>query len=859
MARLLLIFLSLYTVTVFGQISPEKLAAGRMDKNKWQKTGQSLRKAISKDSASAETHYLMSLFFFTAHNPAFNIDSAHRYVITARRTYATSTAKDRDRMKRVPLDSGYLVRLARGIDSAAFERAKQINTAPGYQSFLDRYPQALQTRSVIELRDEVAFLDALKSNSWKAYEEYMALYPASRRNTEAMERYERLLYEDKTKDGRLSTFIKFHQQYPKNRYRAEAEKNIFEISTATGAPSSFQWFLRYYPSGKFASRARNILYKLQLPDEDTSDDKQWMTDSLREAERMSAQYWVPVIKSGLFGFIDGDGKEVMPPKYTSVSDEYRCGDVSDNALITSAGLVARSGKVIVNSKVLSADLLGSGFIVVTSDSGKHVVHESGFKIGGGRVDGAQILAGHFVALQKNNKWSVYSFSGKQLLPFAYEGVASIDSIVLLVKNGKKILSTPYRVTAPLRQTDFKEDFVFDDIRRWGDGQYWVRNGALEGVIDVNLKFVIPLDRQSLRKTSFGFLRGKEDKFFIKGLPKVENVAYKSVREQGGWVAMQTLNDRHLMYDRTLGRLEEGDSAWFRGRLAFLMTGDSVKAFLPSGQRMMFQKGAPFRIVEFTDSSAWLVLDDKKGKAVVDAASGIRLFTMQFDQIDAVAHDLFIVTRAGKKGMVDEDGKLLVPMEYDAIVALEKSSFSLLKDKKFGWYDVRSKGLIKPMFDRNIKPYNQKLHTAFKDGAYGFILPDGKALGTFNWEEIQYWNDSLAWGKKNFQWILFDIYTQARKLDRVRNFDVIKDTPAEKIYRVRQDNAFGVISNHRGVVVPLQYSDIVNLGNRDIPLYFTERHIEEAGISVVVYYDQHGKIVRRQALETEEFEKIYCDN
>jgi hypothetical protein len=29
--------------------------------------------------------------------------------------------------------------------------------------------------------------------------------------------------------------------------------------------------------------------------------------------------------------------------------------------------------------------------------------------------------------------------------------------------------------------------------------------------------------------------------------------------------------------------------------------------------------------------------------------------------------------------------------------------------------------------------------------------------------------------------------------------------------------------------------------------------------VVVYYDQHGTIIRRQALETDEFEKIYCEN
>ncbi len=77
--------------------------------------------------------------------------------------------------------------------------------------------------------------------------------------------------------------------------------------------------------------------------------------------------------------------------------------------------------------------------------------------------------------------------------------------------------------------------------------------------------------------------------------------------------------------------------------------------------------------------------------------------------------------------------------------------------------------------------------------------------------------------------------------------------------LHRENAFGVISNRRGIVVPMQYSDIVNLGSKEVPLYFTERHIEEAGISVVVYYDSFGKIIRKQAMEADEFEKIYCGN
>ena len=104
--------------------------------------------------------------------------------------------------------------------------------------------------------------------------------------------------------------------------------------------------------------------------------------------------------------------------------------------------------------------------------------------------------------------------------------------MVLTKNEKKILTTPARLGRVADKTEFKADFVFDDVRRWGPRQYWVRNGILEGVIDADLNFVIPPDRQTLRKTSFGFLRGKDDKLFIQGIFRLERDPYKIVTIHG---------------------------------------------------------------------------------------------------------------------------------------------------------------------------------------------------------------------------------------------------------------------------------------------------------------------------------------
>ena len=313
-------------------------------------------------------------------------------------------------------------------------------------------------------------------------------------------------------------------------------------------------------------------------------------------------------------------------------------------------------------------------------------------------------------------------------------------------------------------------------------------------MDARLNFLIPLDRQILRKTSFGFLREKEKKLYIQGIQKFENKPYAAVFEQGNWIRMQAPGGRYLLYEKTFDQLVEGDSAWFKGQIAFMLTGDSVSAFLPAGQKLSFHSKSLFRLIEYKDSTAWIVLDEKKKKTVYDAASGLKLFTLEFDQIEAVSPKIFLITRANKKGLIREDGQVLVPLEYDAIVAAGDHSFSLLKDKKFGWYDAGTKQLMKPMYDRNVKSYNDHFRLAFKEKGYAFIRPDGTPLGNFEWEDFQYWNDSEAWVKKNFQWMLLTIHEQKIILDRIRSFSTILDSPAEKIYNVRQDNATGVISN-----------------------------------------------------------------
>ena len=172
----------LISLPAFSQISPEKLMAIK-ERPKWLKAEQSIRKALAKDIASPEPTYLLSLYFFNSNHISFNVDSAHAYQQRSAKRYALTSIRDRERLRKIPLDSLHLLKLQTRIDSAAFAEAKRINTIQSYQRFILQHATAFQRDAATELRDEVAFTEALKINTWISFQTFIQQYPSSQTRT----------------------------------------------------------------------------------------------------------------------------------------------------------------------------------------------------------------------------------------------------------------------------------------------------------------------------------------------------------------------------------------------------------------------------------------------------------------------------------------------------------------------------------------------------------------------------------------------------------------------------------------------------------------------------------------------------
>ena len=252
------LWLCVVSVPVCAQLllTPERQAWNNIEKQRWDRVESQLRKALRKDSLNATARYVYAIYFFSPGNPVYHIDSSYHYIQASLADYRLTDARERERMKRFPVDSSILINLRQKIDSAAFEFAARVNTVDAYDHFLGLYALALERPRAVELRNEVAYFNAMKENTYKAFAQYLEKYPGSARAKDAKDKFNTLLYEEKTFNKQLKSYQAFVKEFPESPYRRDAELQIFEKMTAGGAIESFEEFLSLYPQSFYSGKAK---------------------------------------------------------------------------------------------------------------------------------------------------------------------------------------------------------------------------------------------------------------------------------------------------------------------------------------------------------------------------------------------------------------------------------------------------------------------------------------------------------------------------------------------------------------------------------------------------------------------------
>lgn len=840
-------------------LTPERQAWNNIVKQRWDRVEPQLHKALRKDSLNATARFVFASYFFSPQNPAFNIDSSYSHTLAALADFQRSDSRERERMKRFPVDSTILVHLREQIDSAAFEEAGRINTVEAYNHFLDTYSFAAQRARAVELRDEVAYFAAMKEHTYEAFAAYLETYPASARAKDAEEKYHTLLYEDKTRDKRLKSYQAFVREFPESPYRRAAELQIFERMTAVGSVASFEEFLSHYPQSFYSRKAKNILYHILKEDNIEHRSSSVWNDSLRQVHESEKKILVPFFKDGRYGFMDQDGREVIAPTLEEPGQSYQCGNITDDILVFRNKAISKHGPTIYEGEFQSLDDLGYGFLLIETSSCSVVIHKSGFRIAD-CIDDARILDGRMFAIKKNDQWSLYALNGKKLSGGEWDDITSIEDVFVFQRNKKNVLAALRDIETLADSGNAKFSEAYDEIKPWPRKLIWFRQGTLQGLLDQSLNKVIQPANYTLTPLGDACLAKSESGYFIYNSKGQRSVQFEQVNRHGNWTAVKTSGWRLYDAERITYLSNSFDTISFKGSFVFGETKDSLRVFFAENQVIDLAAGTYTEFLPGNDSSSYLIVDG--GDKTVYNHSGVKMFTVVADKVQYAGSRFFIIqrkdrTKKDRKGLVDETGRVVLQPEFDAIGSVTDDVVSLLRDKKFGLFNCRTSKQIKPVYAKNVTRYASGYLTAFQNGFYGFITWDEKAPAAFEFEAIQYWNDSVALVKKNYQWMLYDVGRRTVVDDHISNYTFVTDTENEKVAIIKQDGHYGVISSKRDEIIPPTLSRIINVGSPAQPVYFTAKHVEEASIYVVIYYNRDGRLLRRQVYEEDEYDAIRC--
>lgn len=839
--------------------SAEKSALKNIQKKKWPKAEAVLRKSLSKDTLNPTTKYLFALYFFRNDNPSYQLDSAYHYAIRSLSDYRLISEKERARLKRFPLDSIRIISVRQKIDSAAFQMAMAVNTEQSYIEFLEKHPLDVVHRpQAIELRNEVAYQDAFRQNTYQAMQKFLNKYPESVRAPEARQHYDRLLYEALTVDKRLSTFETFLADHPETPFRVEIEQNIFELATLSGSAESFLKYILRYPGTTHTTKARNLLFHLLNEQNFPEWPHGLLNDSLRNAVKLQEGYLLPFLKNGKFGFMNSKGVQIIQPQFEEIPDDYKCEYFTEDYVVLKNKIISRDSKTIFAGEFDEAEDIGSGFLKLKVNGCYSVVHKSGYVFNPCAAD-ARILDNRFIAV-KDSTWSLYSFSGRRLLKQTYDDVGMLGKVFMLKRDEWIYLTSLEKIISaseeqvPLLALDSANEVKFI-TSRW----IWTKTGNEERILAQQFFDLVPQSNHTITMTSFGALAKSSEGYTLYSEFGKQASALENVIDRKPWLAVQKNTRWQLLNPKTFDAESSlYDSIQFAGPMFLGLQNDTVFIHFSNKKIIRITQPARTTFLPGKDSTAFLIIE-KDNKKTLYSNAGKLLFTFNFEEINHAGKNLFIVTRNQKKGLINAEGKTLLPAEYDAIGSMNGNVVSVLKNLKFGLYNTIAKKLLKPQYEKNIVLLSPSLLLASKDGRFGFIGWDGKPTGKFEFDEIQFWNDSSVW-LRSAKWNLIDVKSKKVIQSEVDEIRFIKDTPEEKIVVFKTGNSYGVLSNRRGVVIPATFSDLVNLGPPDDPIYFTEKHVEEAAIFVVIYYNENGKLIKREVYEdADEYERIYCSD
>lgn len=840
--------------------SQARRALSLAEKGKVEDAFELLHKSIQKDSLAPAEHYVIASFFIDEKKPFYDIDSAYTHVNLALVQFPLLDEKHQQKLVGDGFDTLTYLHLKRIIERAGFERAKIMGRESDYILYLQDFPGSYQTDSAIFLRNQQAFVMAAKENTYAAYEKFFQTYPKANDSHEAHKRYENLLYHEKTKTGKLKAYQQFLTSYPDTWHRKDAEKAIFKILTGKNSIEAYQDFIDQYPESYLAKKAKLYLYaKLSTTDKEaflgSMSFNKATTDSLNEVHRLNQKNLLLTIEDDQPALLDTKGQILR--RFKGEFDSLtRCRD-NPKLLATinqnEKSLLNRTGRIIYTGdfEKYSAN---EDLIRIKENDGSFFIHLNGDRINSKPFREA-FQCGPFLAYKQNTQWGLMSITGILMLPEEYDSIAPLETYILLGKEGKWGLVKTSNLYQLLDGEPVDLLFPYDEIEVLSNHYFLVSKGEEFGVIDDQNNLVIPPAKQSIEWLEDGYFLETNDSILDS---RLANVWYRDIISNKYW----TIGVRAATYDIYYDGIKqfEANDARLVGTTAILVSqGENEYCYFNKSTKIPFKEGDRIKPVrkmgEQSTIRHYIFTDSKKGQMVIDQ-HGKRVKIPRFDRLIDLGENYMIFSVKGFiYNVLDNSGKVLLK-NVDAATSLNDGYISFLRNGKFGLFNVLNDTYIEPKYDRPIKGYANEMFVVEENGRKGIINRHDSVILSPNFDDIIYHTDSSAIIKSDFRYAFWNFRKGGPRLDNVSNYWEFENA-GNIYYKIFKGIGYGIWNPTDGIILNPTFNEIEIKSFGDEMIFIGEKWVDEAGIVVLLYYDNSGKLLYKTILNTDQYEALSC--
>lgn len=873
------ILLAVITVgALWFNVEIPKRAFRFYDKGDLAKTVDALDKSLAKDSINPAANYLYARLYVDTAFSRYSVDTAYNYINEAISDFQyVSEEKDLGSLQNVGVDSLSLESQKDLIDSLQFELMKGRHTIADYNWFMEVHDDAVQIPEAVSLRNRIAYEDASKTDTWQSYFSFMRIYPAATDFSKAEDKYKKLIFEERTADGKYQSYVDFLEEFPGTPYRDICEQQIFRTSTTLNTIEAYTGFLKDYPNSKLARRILPRLYHLYKEDFAPNTffdhfDLPSVRDSLDQVITLESGFWLPKLQDDKFSFIDATAAVKLESPFTTITDTYKCDPVFTDFVMGSSNgkqqLLGRNGNLIYEGIFDQVKDKGFGFIGLENVEGVRLVHKSGEVIIDMPQQSIEVLNRHFIRTQRDDKFGLTTINGIDILEHAYDKIDTFGNYLWFEQSGLIALAKPEVLFPAIYEKSVELSFQFEEIELLDNGMLLAIKDGKEGILDLELNQIIPFDDHSPYDREYGWLVEKGDKSQLihQYYPFLRDSVYDKLVENSRWIGLKKDSSWTLLDQQGQMAIAEGyDSLQFWGEnMVMLYKNDSVLAQFKNGKQLLMEKAwqpkllVPQNYIKTGEPALhdFFMLTGAKNYRKVYNSEGTEILNATYKEVTAMGPNLLRLQKRNT-ALVDSTGNFVLKFIYNGVGSYDNGYVSILKSGKVGILNI-AKGLtIPPTYDNLITPYADTVLIAREDDLLGFINAENKTLSGFDFDEVRYWNDTMAMVRIEEEWILHDITTEEAIYEGISSYELLTDSPEEKRILVDTETGQGIYSSLGGELIEPTFDEIKQLGSQEQPIYFAVKIVAEANIYVAIYFDKNGNKLFTQTYQQDNYFNIAC--